>query len=269
MFGIATRYLKDKRNILVGFCIGAIGLIEMYVALFPSIQNQAENLNKMLDSFPKGFMEAFGMNSANLIFSQLESYMASEYFSFFWPIFTVILAISLANAICVSEIENGTIEFTLSQPISRKKILFSRYLTGCLSLLIFMVVSVYGIMAVGLIHGIKIQTINYINVFWMGMLCSLAIFSIATFFSVLFSEKSKSTLATSLILLIMYAGNIVSNLSANLDKVKYVSFFYYFDTSSIFGMNKIPKGAPIVFTVTIIVFLLLSLFRFNKREIEV
>ncbi len=267
MWGVFIRFIKDKSNMILWFCVGALGFIEMYVALFPAIQAQAAELDKMMGAFPKGFMDAFGMDSANSMFSKLETYMSTEYFSFFWPILVTIMAISFANAICVGEIESGTIEFTLAQPISRIKILLSRFFGGSLAITILTIVSAYGILGAALIHGINYQVANYATVSFVGIFCGLAIFSMATFFSVLFSEKGRSTMLTTSVLLVMYALKIISGLKESLENIKYFSFFHYFDAPTVFGKNQIPDWSILVFSTTIIIFLTLSIWRFQKRDI--
>jgi ABC-type transport system involved in multi-copper enzyme maturation permease subunit len=269
MWGIFTRFIKDKKNMIFGFCFGALGFIEMYVALFPAIQKQAEELNKMMEAFPKGFMDAFGIDSTQLMFAKLETYMSTEYFSFFWPILVSILAISFANAICVGEIEKGTIELALAQPVSRFKILLSRYFGGAFAISVFTAVSSYGILGAALIHNIDYQIANYATVTLVGTLCGLAIFSMATFFSVLFSEKGRATVATTSILLLMYALNIISGLKDNLENLKYASFFHYFNAPTIFGGNKVVEWSIPVFAVTAALFLILAIWRFQKRDIAV
>jgi len=269
MWGIFTRFLKDKSTMTVGFCLGALGLIEMYVALFPSIQKQADALNKMMESFPKEFMQAFGMDSSQITFGKLETYMSTEYFSFFWPILVTIMAIAFANAICVGEIEKKTIELSLAQPVSRVKILLSRYLAGALAITFFTVTSSYGILGFALLHKIDYSLANYATVALMGSLCGLAIFSIATFFSVLFSEKGRATIATTVILLLMYAINIIAGLKDSLENLKYLSFFHYFSGPEIFGNNRVVDWSILVFSGTIILFLLAAVVRFQRRDISV
>ena len=209
------------------------------------------------------------MNSSQLMFAKLETYMSTEYFTFFWPILVSILAITFANAICVGEIEKGTIELTLAQPISRSKILASRYLGGALAIAIFTAVSSYGILGFAILHKIDYQLANYATITLVGTLGGLAIFSGAVFFSVLFSERSRAIVATTSILLFMYALNIVANLKDSLKDLKYFSFFHYLDAPSVFGNNKVVEWSVPIFVIVIIVFTLAALVRFQKRDIAV
>lgn len=269
MWGIFTNFLKDRKNMILGFCLGALAFIEMYVALFPTLKNQAEEINKLLEAYPKGFLEAFGFDGTQSMFTQLETYMSTEYFSFFWLIMIAIMAVSFANALCAGEIEKGTIELTLAQPISRSKTLLARFFAGSMSITIFTFISAYGIMLSAIIHNISYNAPNYLTVSIIGSLCGIAIFSMAVFFSTLFSEKGRVAITVTSILLLMYAGNIIASLEDNLDKIKLASFFHYFDAPAVFGKNEIIEWSVLVFSLTIVVFLVAALVRFQKRDIAV
>lgn len=269
MFAVFSRILKDKRNALIAYVIGAAATVEMYVALFPAIKDQAAQLNKLLESYPKGFMEAFGFESTGALFSRLETYMSTEYMSFFWPILVITLVIGFANAMCATEIEKGTIEIVLAQPISRIKIFLSRYFAGLCYLFVFAFASIFVMIPFAALHHISYQIDSYYITFGMGFLFGAAILSIAAFFSALFSERGKAMFATTAVLLLMYVGNIVAKLKDSLKNLEYLSFFHYFDPGKVLGKNEIVQYSVPVFLGVIIVFTLAAVYWFNRRDIAV
>lgn len=267
MFGVFKRILKDKKFSLLAYSLGAVATIEMYVALFPAIRDQAKDLNKLLESYPKGLMEAFGFNSTEALFSRLESYMSTEYFSFFWPIMAITMMIAFANLMIVTEVERGTIELTLAQPISRLKLFFTRYVAGLVYFLIFDFVSIFMMIPFAKLHHISYQLDNYWTIFGISFLFGAAIFSIAVFFSAIFSDKGRGMGVTAALLLSMYVANIVSTLKESLQDVRYVSIFYYFSPSKVFGNNEIIAYSVPVFLGIIFVFTALAAIWFNRRDI--
>lgn len=268
MFAVFSRILKDKRNALIAYVIGAAAAVEMYVALFPAIKDQADQLNKLLKSYPKGLMEAFGMESGSL-FGKLESYMSTEYMNFFWPILVITLVIGFANMMCVTDIEKGTIEIVLAQPISRIKVFLSRYFAGLCYLLVFVAASIFAIIPFAALHDISYEISNYYTTFVMGFLFGAAILSVAAFFSALFSERGKAMFATTAVLLLMYVGNIVAKLKDSLKDVRYFSLFHYFDPGKVLGKNEIVQYSVPVFLGVIVVFTIVAIFWFNRRDIAV
>lgn len=265
---IFFRILKDKKTSLVAYSLGAMAVIELYVALFPAIQKQAAQLNQLLEAYPEGFMDAFGFEGSSMaLFSKLESFMSTEYFSFFWPIMVITMLIGFANLMIVSEVERGTIELSLAQPVSRLKLFASRYLAGVAYFLIFDIVSIFSIILFAKLHGISYEIQNYLTIFGISLLFGLAIFSVATFLSALFSDKGKTLGLSAGLLLLMYVLNIVAGLRDSLEGLKYASFFYYFNPATVFGDNQIVQYSIPVFVSVIIVFTAAAAWRFNTRDV--
>lgn len=266
---IFFRILKDKRTSLIAYTLGAFATVEMYIALFPAIRDQAAQLNEMMAAFPKGFMEAFGFNGSEALFSRVETYMSTEYFSFFWPIMVVTMVIAFANLMIVTEVEKGTIELSLAQPISRLRLFASRYLAGVVYFLLFDVLSVFVMIPIAKLNHVSYQINNYYTVFGISMLFGLAIFSMATFFSAVFSEKGKAMAFSAAVLLSMYVINVVSSLKDSLENIKYVSLFYYFNPGQVFGNNVVIAYSVPVFLGVIVVFTAAAAWWFNRRDIAV
>jgi len=120
MFSIFWRTIKDRKLSLLVYCITALLFIWMYIALFPSISKSFGQLESYINTFPKGFLDAFGLDAKT--FTTFEGYIGSEQFTFVWPIMIIAMMISFAGGAIAGEIEKGTIEILLSEPISRLKI---------------------------------------------------------------------------------------------------------------------------------------------------
>jgi ABC-2 type transport system permease protein len=269
MFAIFSRIFKDKRNSLIAYLIGAGVFVLMYLSLFPALREQAEMLNKLLESYPKGLMSAFGFEGTNAFFATVENYMGTEFFSFFWPILTVIMTISFANSMIVTEVEKGTIEIALAQPVSRLKLFFSRYLAGGLYFGIFSGVSIFFIPLFSALWRFDFKLENYFTMWLVAFFFGLSVFSMASFFSAIFSERGRAIFATTGIIITMYALNIISGLKDSLKNLKYFSFFHYLNAPQVLGKNQIVDYTFLVFGGVIIVFTLAAALWFNKRDIAV
>lgn len=266
MFGIITRFIKDKFNAFIGFSLGIIAFLEMYISLFPSIKETSAQLNQLLEAYPDTFFKAFGMDKADLAFQNVESYLATEQFSFMWPILAIIFASSLANAIAVNDSDKGTFEFVLAQPISRTKLFLTRYFSGLLMLLAFTAISIFGAFPLLELHNVSYDASKFITVFWVSLGFIFAIYSLAALFSAIFSDKGKASFITGGIVMLMYVLNIVSGLKDNLKDVKYSSLFYYFSPAQALNKGIIVDWAlPVLFGFGIVT-LILAVFVYNKRD---
>jgi ABC-2 type transport system permease protein len=180
----------------------------------------------------------------------------------------LILSISFAGGIFAAEIEKGTIELLLAQPISRTKIFLSRYFAGFLSIAVFVVTTIILTILVAEIFSISIKTSHYFSLMFVGSLFGWSVFSIASCFSAYFSDKGKVYFATSSILVLMYVLNIVAGLKNSLVRLQDFSFFHYYNSTSVLLKNQIDSAGIWVFVSTILFFTILGLIIFNRRDIS-
>lgn len=269
MLAFAKSMFKDKYKSLIAYVTGSIIFLEMYIALFPSISKQSEQLNQMMTAFPPEFFKAFNIDPGSMTFGSLEPYLSSEYMSFLWPILAIIFAISLANYVSVKEIDSGTVEAVASLPVKRERIFIERYLTGAGLLMVFSLFSMLLAIPLAKIHNIDFIAQNYITSAIGSFFLAWAIYSLALLFSTFTSEKGKATALTSGVLLLMYVINIIASLKEELSDLKYVSFFNYFNGSELLAKNTFPEYSLLVLGGFSIVATTLALFWYRHRDLSV
>jgi ABC-2 type transport system permease protein len=265
MTAIFKRFFRDRWVSLLIYVIAGIGFLWMYVALFPFIKGQADQLNQMMTAYPESMKKAFGMQAT--FFSTLEGYISTEMFSFFWPMLVSFLGVATGALIVSGEIEIGTIELILSQPLERSKIYFAKYLTGVVNILIFVGISILAIVPLASIYNIDYHFTSYLKLTLMGFLFALSIFSIAALISAKFSDRGKVYFISAGVLILMYVLNIISALKDNLKNLQYFSLLHYFDAGEILINNKIDKVSILVFCLVIIICTLAGAIVFSKRDI--
>ncbi len=267
MLALFWRTIKDRKITIIVYSVTAILFLWMYIALFPTISESFDQLKTYIESFPQGIMEAFGVDAETFV--TFEGYIGSEQFSFVWPIMIIALMISFSGWSIAGEVEKSTIEILLSQPISRLKIFFSKYLAGLSILIFFIIASVATIFPMASAYDISIKSENFLKVGVLGLLFGMAVYSISIIFSVIFSEKSRANFIPAGILVVMYVIHIVSALKESLENLKYTSFFYYFSPSKALVHNEIEPLAWWVFIGTFIVATTIAAIWFKKRDIAV
>lgn len=119
------------------WCIGIIGLIVLTLALYPTIRDQAAQLNKSFGSLSQSTMALFGGTD---FFSPV-GYLNSQIVYFTLPLVLAILAIGLGNSLIGREEHDLTIESLLARPIPRTRLLGAKALAGILILLFVTLVS--------------------------------------------------------------------------------------------------------------------------------
>jgi ABC-type transport system involved in multi-copper enzyme maturation permease subunit len=154
-------------------------------------------------------------------------------------------------------------------PVSRIKIFFAKYLGGLALTAVFTALSVFAVIPLAAAYHVDYQASHYVTTFVIGLLFAWAIMSIAFFFSVVFNSKGKAYFIPVGILIVMYVFKIISSLKDNFKDLQYTSFFYYFDANKSLIDNKIDHWSYLVFGGVIIVFTIIAVIWFSKRDIAV
>ncbi len=269
MLAFARGMLRDKFKSFIAYSLGSVAFLEMYVALFPTVQKQAGQFNQMMQTMPAELFKAMNMDPSSLSFGVLESYLSSEYMSFLWPILLIIFVISLANYISVQEVDKGTIETLMSLPASRVKIFVERYFAGMLLIAGFTAVSLFGAIPLAMLHGVDFVFSNYVTAFIGSFFFAWAIYSLAVLASVICSAKNKASTITAGIIMLMYVLNVIANLKDSIQGLRYGSFFYYFNGSDLLAKNVYPENALLALGGFAVVVTIVAVYIFKKRDLSV
>jgi len=269
MLAFALRMLRDKYKLFIVYAVASVGFLEMYIAIFPAIQKQSVQLEKLLNTMPSTLFKAMNMDPSVLSFRTLEQYLSSDYLSFLWPILAIVFAVSIANYILVTEIDKGTIETLASLPSTRNKIFIERYFTGLVMLALFSVISLFGAIPLAKLHNITYSLNHYVTATIGAFFFIWAVYSLATLFSVIFSEKGKATMTTGGVLIVMYVLNAIAALNNNIKDFKYFSFFHYFVGTDLLAKNIYPQYALLVLGGFAIIVSIVALVWVNRRDLSV
>lgn len=124
MYNLLTKTLYDKRAFIIGWSIGLILLGFLMMIFYPAF-HQDNGLDQLVKSLPPAFQGLVG-DLNNL--KQLPSYLGSQLFEVRIPIFVSILSIILAVGLTVGEEEKGQLRTLLALPLSRSRILLTKWL---------------------------------------------------------------------------------------------------------------------------------------------
>lgn len=269
MIKIFWRTLKDKRLSLIIYSLSMVAFTEIYVALFPTFSSKQAEFDKLLALYPEQMFKALGMDKASFSLTKIESFLATEQYSLTWPIIIIVMAISFGGSVIAGEIEKGTIETLLAQPISRIKLFFSKYVAGLFYLITFTLISVYSIVPLAAIHNVSFKMENFNKMAILAVLFAIAVFGLSMLAGSFFSEKGKANFTVGGTLIVMYVLNLVSSFKDNLKDLKYLSFFHYYDFSAALTKNTLDQNAIWVFLGVAIITTILGAFWFNRRDIAV
>ena len=238
----------------------ALGLYSAaMVASFTAIEGSAEQLNQLMQAYPKGMLEAFGVTDlgdpANYLQSQFLG-LAPLALAFF-PI------LALAGAIAGAE-ERGTIDVLLGNPLPRWQLVAGSFLATALSLLA--ICAVVGLLTWGT------ATLVDVDLSWReitdGVLnlwpITVAFGSLALLCSSLFHRRALAISIPAFLLFGMYLIDAIGRASEDLEDWRPFSAFYYYGSAIENGIDW-PHFLSI--TASALVLVLLAALAFRRRDI--
>lgn len=267
MWTIFLRVFNDRKISLVIYSLAGIGLLWVFIAAYPIIQEQTTAMLELLDGFPEGFLKAFGVDSGS--FGTVEGFLAAKQYSATWPLMVILFLVALAGTVIAGEIEKGSIEISLSNPVSRLSIFFGRYLVGLTGLVIFTFFSVFSLVPLAALYNVDISFPAVLKLSTIAFLFGWAILSLSMLLSSIFSDKNRVYMTVGGLMIGMYMLNVVALIKEEIGYIKYVSFFHYFDTNGALILETIGATSVIIFCICGIVFTGLGVWWFNKRDIAV
>ena len=78
MLTFITRMFRDKYKSLIIYCLSAVLFLEMFVAMFPMMNEMSEYFDQMLQTMPAELFKAFNLDQASMSLSSLESFLFSK-----------------------------------------------------------------------------------------------------------------------------------------------------------------------------------------------
>ncbi|HVV67075.1 MAG TPA: DUF2705 family protein [Candidatus Saccharimonadales bacterium] len=262
MRAIVRWTLWQRRWSMLWWSIGIIALVALTLAFYPTIHNQAEQLNKSFGNLSNSALALFGGTD---FFSPV-GYLNSQLVYLMLPLLLAILGIGLGSSLLGREESEGTIELLLARPISRTKLLVMKAFAGCLVILIVTVIgSAATILMAQAVHlGIPLGNI--------AEACFACFMLVLTFSSLAFLLAATGEgRAAALGVTVVYAmgGYIIGSLATTVHWLKTPSmiFPYHYYRSADILRGTFDWSSIIFFAAFTFVCIVLAWFSFRRRDI--
>ncbi|MEN9645677.1 MAG: hypothetical protein RL238_2346 [Actinomycetota bacterium] len=120
------RAVLDRRRWFFGWSIGIVALVVITLAFWPSFNDQADEMNDMMDKLPESVKSLIGMGGGLDPFSPV-GYLSSQIYAFMLPLLLAIAGISVGASLAGDE-EHGLLETVYVLPVSRRRVVLERWL---------------------------------------------------------------------------------------------------------------------------------------------
>jgi len=232
---------------------------------YDGFQKAGESANEMMDALPPAMKVVFGIGNLDLA-------AASGYYVVFFMYFAVICGIHaiMQGAVVLSKEERDkTADFLLVKPVKRSKVMTQKIIASLVSIVLLNVVTWIGSILVVDIYNSG-PSINDLIAKLMISLFFLQIlfFAIGLFFGVILRTTKKATGASTAFLLGTFILSAAIDLYEELDVLKYITPFKYFDGKMIY-MEGLDTGSIILSSVLSVLAIGISYYMYQKKDLHV
>lgn len=263
MFSVFKWTLWQRRWNSLWWIVGIIGFAVLTLSFYPTIHNQAAQLNKSFSGLNSSTLSLFGGTD---FFSPV-GYLNSELIYLMLPLLLIILGVGLGSNLIGREETDGTIEALLARPISRSRLLLSKALSGIF--IIFIVTLIGSIVIVILAKAVNIG-IPLTNILAACFACFMLVTTFSAIAFLLSSTGRGRTPALGFTMAFAIGGYVISSLATTVRWLHYPSLifpYHYYQSANIlrgtFDWTSIE-----FFVVFILACMLLALLSFRRRDLR-
>lgn len=262
---ILIQSLKSQKKSFIFWVVGLVGLIALYMAIYPSVRESAQALNEYIEKMPEAFRAAFIGESD---YASPVGYISSEVYTQMLPLLFLFYAIGAGSSAIAGEEEKGTLDILLATPVRRGRVVLEKFgalIGGLLFLSVVVVVSLFiGIKFVDITISLdKLAAVTF-NLF----LLSLSFGSLALLLGSFTGSKGLAIGLTTATAVLAFFVNALAPIVDFLEKIQKISPFYHYTAGNPI-MNGLDWGNVSFFTFIIVVLLGLSIVAFRKRDLMI
>lgn len=262
---IFFRELKANLKSLLTWSIIVVALVSIGMAKFSAYQGNPEML-EILDSMPPALMEALSMNAFNLttvtgFFGVMFTYFA---------LMATVSAVMLGSDIISKEERDKTVEFSLTMPVTRSKLITGKLLAGVVYSIGLLLVMWAASLASVAKYNPNPEFYEYLSLLMVTLFILQMLFlAVGIFLGCAMKEYKKASSTAVMLLLGTYFLSIIVGLNAKLDFLKYFSPFKYFNPADLLLKSEIDMNYVFLSLGIIVVSLIGGYLTYSKRDLYI
>jgi ABC-2 type transport system permease protein len=263
---IFLKEMKSHRKSLLFWSIGIFLMVASGMFKFESLSSSGQPMNEMLAGMPKSMLAVLGIGEFDI--STATGYYGLLFI--YLLLMATIHAAMLGATIIAKEERDKTTEFLFVKPVSRNRIITAKLLAAFSNILILNLVTFVSSLALVRKYSNGEVVTGDIAMTMAGMFILQLLFLVIG--SSLAAVKKKSKTAASLatgVLLLTYLISVAIDLNENIEGLKYLSPFKYFEAKNVmygggFEFTFVLLSGFLITVLTVVTFVF-----YKKRDLNV
>lgn len=268
MIAMLAWELRQRRTAIFWWTLGSVILSVVILSLYPSIRNQAHQLNQVINQLPEGLRQLKAGGSGSVDVADPISFLNSQLFYATLPIVWIILSITRGAAVLGRDEQNHTLELLLARPVSRTAVLLAKALSLVVEFLVVGGVSLVTIVLLAPLFGLHVGTTHLLLATVYTVLFSLSFGLIA--FALTAAGRFGKRASTAIAVIVSFGGYLLASLSGLTDflriPAKFAPFHYFAPDKLMRG--ELSLGLNLYLIGVLIITVGVSYFGFRHRDIS-
>jgi ABC-2 type transport system permease protein len=263
---IFLRELKANARSLLFWCLFIVFFVYMGISKFQAFTAADSDIMSMLEGIPDAVLQAFQLNAFNM--TTITGYygVMQSYFLLMAAIFAVLLG----NGIIAKEEREKTVEFSLTLPIPRHKLITGKIAAALVNCVVFVLVMWGGSIVAAQPYSPEEEFYNFLTLLMVSAFFMELIFlAIGVLLGAAMKEYKRSGSVAVFLLLGTFILSIISSLSEDLEFLKYASPFVYFDPLPLLHESRFDPGYLALSAGIITVSLIAAYISYAKRDLYI
>jgi len=265
MINIIIRKFKDQWRSVLYYLAGLTAYSWIMIGLYPSMKNI--NFEAYFEQMPKEFLQFFGATDMSA-YSTIEGFLSMEYLSSFFILIIAFYVAASAGSTIAGAIEKKTIDFDLSQPITRTKLLLSEAFVSTINTFLIVFTSSFGIWTLCQSYNVEISAKGIFVFAFIATMLMWAIYGVAIFISSIMRSKMSVAATTLAFVLGSFIFYSLAQIFDKLKKYDVLSIFYlYPNPQEVLKDSQVHWDKIGILALILIIGLISSTVIFNKKDI--
>lgn len=265
MFEIAGFEARRRFRGGVYLSVVMVAYSALIVGLFPSISEAATDIQSYIESLPPEIRRAF-VGEAEF-YTTMEGFLASEMYQFLVLLLLGMYFAYAAASTIAGEVEDGSIDLLLANPVSRTRVVVGKYLSlvpiMALVNAVLFAATAYGIEFI----GEEIDLVDLAVLHLLSMPYLLACAGLGLVASVAFDTARRAQMVGAGGVFAMFIVDVVT-LDTDYEWLGDLAFSRYFDTVEILVRTEVDWGGVAFLVAAAIGLVIVSAERFERADVS-
>lgn len=264
-FNLILQSLKERKISATVFSLSLVLYVWLLASLLPFMKDL--EISGLFEKYPKAVLNLLA-GAANVDFFSPEGFFTVEFLALWLPVIVFGFTVAFATAIVAKEVDDGTMDLLLAQPVRRSTLITSRYLALIIFLLIYSAVTMGSHYLFAQAYDFSFKTKGLLATGVHFFLFMLAISTLSLLFSLILKERGQAIIFSVAFLIASHLLNALAEFSETLKDLRFLSIFKYYQPYETLTKGTYPVKASAIFLGITAISLILSLLIFQKKDIS-